>query len=338
MNDAIEIDDGAGERRYREVPANRSVTVFMSEKYGMDPLAFEATVRATCSPKDRNGQIALTREEFAAFLLVAKEYGLNPLTKEIFAFPAKGGGIVPVVSVDGWINLINSKSECDGWDFETERDDEKKLVAITCRMHRKDRSHPVVVTEYLSECRRDTDPWKGMPNRMLRHKALIQAGRYAFGFAGIYDEDEAERIAGVGNNGTVRDVTPARAVAPPPPAAPPPMPPAVPTIEHKPAVAMDVSQERAAEVVETKAAAPAVVAPPPAPTPPDARAVAQEPAAETWPQRLARFIKAAGFAESIDALNAAYEAIIGEIEETLSDDERDDALSAFRRREHELEE
>ncbi len=29
---------------------------------------------------------------------------------------------------------------------------------------------------------------------MLRHKALIQGARYAFGFAGIYDEDEGERI------------------------------------------------------------------------------------------------------------------------------------------------
>jgi hypothetical protein len=32
---------------------------------------------------------------------------------------------------------------------------------------------------------------------MLRHKAMIQAARIAFGFAGIYDEDEAARIASV---------------------------------------------------------------------------------------------------------------------------------------------
>lgn len=29
---------------------------------------------------------------------------------------------------------------------------------------------------------------------MLRHKALIQCARVAFGFSGIYDEDEARRI------------------------------------------------------------------------------------------------------------------------------------------------
>jgi hypothetical protein len=30
---------------------------------------------------------------------------------------------------------------------------------------------------------------------MLRHKAMIQCARLAFGFAGIYDEDEGRRIA-----------------------------------------------------------------------------------------------------------------------------------------------
>jgi hypothetical protein len=38
---------------------------------------------------------------------------------------------------------------------------------------------------------------------MLRHKAMIQAARYAFGFSGIYDEDEGSKIA------EMRDITPA---------------------------------------------------------------------------------------------------------------------------------
>jgi hypothetical protein len=46
----------------------------------------------------------------------------------------------------------------------------------------------------MAECKRDTDTWKKWPARMLRHKAAIQAARYAFGFAGIYDLDEAERM------------------------------------------------------------------------------------------------------------------------------------------------
>jgi hypothetical protein len=64
----------------------------------------------------------------------------------------------------------------------------------TCTLYIKGRSHPVRVTEYKDECFRATEPWKTMPKRMLRHKALIQSARVAFGFSGIYDEDEAERI------------------------------------------------------------------------------------------------------------------------------------------------
>ncbi len=175
----------------------RSVLVDMSHRYGMEPAAFEATVRATCMRPDKDGRIP-SREEFAAFLLVAKEYKLNPITKEIYAYAARGGGIVPIVSIDGWVNLVNSHPQCDGFDFAVERTEEGGLFAITCTMHRKDRKHPTVVTEYLSECIRSTEPWK-MQHRMLRHKALIQAARYAFGFAGIYDEDEGRTIADQGS-------------------------------------------------------------------------------------------------------------------------------------------
>jgi phage recombination protein Bet len=183
----------------------KSVLIDMSNRYGMEPTAFEATVRATCMRPDKNGRIP-TREEFAAFLLVAKEYNLNPLTKEIYAYASKGGGIVPIVSVDGWVNLVNSHGQCDGFEFDMEHSpDGKQLISCTCRLYRKDRSHPTTITEYFSECVRDTDPWK-MKHRMLRHKAMIQAARYAFGFSGIYDPDEGEKIA---------DIDPSKDAGPP---------------------------------------------------------------------------------------------------------------------------
>ena len=161
---------------------------YMADKYSLLPDEFAKTVRATC------GLAAATPEQFAAFLIVAKEYSLNPLTKEIYAFPGRGGGIVPIVSIDGWVNLVNSHPQCDGFDFVAGYDANSALFSYTCTMHRKDRQHPTVVTEYLSECVRPTEPWK-MQHRMLRHKALIQAARYAFGFAGTYDEDEGRVIA-----------------------------------------------------------------------------------------------------------------------------------------------
>lgn len=131
-----------------------------------------------------------TNEQFIALMLVADQYNLNPFTKEIYAFPDKANGITPVVGVDGWSRIINSHPQFDGMKFEFEDNGE----SCTCQIFRKDRNHPISITEYLDECKRDTSPWKSHPKRMLRHKAMIQAARLAFGFAGIYDPDEAERI------------------------------------------------------------------------------------------------------------------------------------------------
>lgn len=166
--------------------APRSVLVDMSTRFGMEPQAFEATIRATVCKGN------VSREEFAAFLLVAKEYGLNPLTKELYAFPAKGGGIQPIVSIDGWSRIINDHPQFDGMEFVDTRE-AGELVAVTCRMYRKDRTRPIEATEYMSECRRSTDVWKQWPARMLRHKAMIQAARYSFGFSGIIEPDEYDR-------------------------------------------------------------------------------------------------------------------------------------------------
>ena len=127
--------------------------------------------------------------QMVALLTVANQHGLNPWTKEIYAFPDKQNGIVPVVGVDGWSRIINSHEQFDGMEFK--QDDE----SCTCSIFRKDRSHPTTVTEFLSECKRETQPWKSHPKRMLRHKAMIQAARLAFGFGGIFDPDEAEVVA-----------------------------------------------------------------------------------------------------------------------------------------------
>lgn len=164
----------------------------MASAYGMNPQAFEQTMLQTVMPSN----VKVTKEQVAAFLLVAREHKLNPFTKEIYAFPAKGG-IQPVVSIDGWVKLINTHPQFNGMEFVDHKDAQGHIDAITCKLFRKDREHPTEVTEYMIECRRDTEPWRKWPARMLRHKAMIQAARYAFGFAGIVDPDEAERIDSV---------------------------------------------------------------------------------------------------------------------------------------------
>jgi len=165
----------------------------MASKFNVDPAKLLGTLKNTVFK-------GASDDELMILVIVANEYGLNPLCKEIYAFPAKGGGIVPVVSIDGWLRMMNDHPQFDGIELEFCETD-GKLISCTAMIYRKDRKHPTSVTEYLAECRRNTDPWK-MEHRMLRHKATIQCARVAFGFSGITDEDEAERI------GIARDVTP----------------------------------------------------------------------------------------------------------------------------------
>lgn len=151
----------------------------------------------------------VTDAQMAALLLVANQYGLSPWTKEIYAFPDKNNGIVPVVGVDGWSRIINSHPQFDGIEFHhadefvTMPGAKPSPEWIECHIHRKDRSRPVVVREYLDEVYRApfkgkygdvTGPWQTHTKRFLRHKAMIQCARLAFGYGGIYDQDEAERI------------------------------------------------------------------------------------------------------------------------------------------------
>jgi len=177
-------------------PPKPSPLAVMAAKYNADPARLLETLKATVFKDARNN------EELQALVIVANEYGLNPLTREVYAFPAKGGGITPVISIDGWANLANSHPQMDGMEFQWEHDNNGELVSCTCLIYRKDRSRPVTVTEYYDECKRNTDPWK-MKHRMLRHKALSQCVRIAFGFSGVYDEDEARDISE-----NARDVTP----------------------------------------------------------------------------------------------------------------------------------
>jgi phage recombination protein Bet len=189
-----------------KLDVKRSPLAAMAERLSIDPGKLQDVILKTVMPAPDTSD-----EKVVAFLAVANAYGLDPLKKEIYAFPGKGGTIQPIVSIDGWLSIINSHPEYDGVEFEEREDAQGNIDAVTARIFRKDRSHPTVVTEFLSECRMGTDPWKQRPRRMLRHKALIQCARYAFGLGGIMEEDEARDAFGE------RDVTP-RASAPQEPA------------------------------------------------------------------------------------------------------------------------
>ena len=181
-------------------------------KFHVDPSKLMDTLKSTAF-KQRNGQPP-TNEQMMALLVVADQYGLNPFTKEIYAFPDQQNGIVPVVGVDGWSRIINSHKEFDGLEFRCSETtiqldglDKPVFEWIECIMYRKDRERPTIIREYMDEIYRAPfqkkgsngpyvikGPWQTHPKRFARHKVLIQTARIALGYTGIYDQDEADRI------------------------------------------------------------------------------------------------------------------------------------------------
>lgn len=183
------------------IPSQRSLVTKFAERFGVDGDKLLNTLKATCFKTKEPA----SNEQMMALLVVADQYRLNPFTKEIFAFEDKHKGIVPVVSVDGWARIINEHPQYDGIEFAYSDDaitlTGGKLCPEWCeaRIYRKDRTRPTVVREYLDEVYQPprngfSGPWQSHTKRFLRHKTLIQCARVAFGFAGIYDEDEAHRI------------------------------------------------------------------------------------------------------------------------------------------------
>lgn len=175
-----------------------SALLIMSDRLNVDPMKLLGCLRSSCFK-------GATDEEMLALLVVANTYKLNPLARQIYAFPSRGG-IVPVVSVDGWLHILNEQENFDGMEFEYSDDENGNPVSITAIVHRKDRSHPTRVTEYFSECFRNTEPWKQFPRRMLRHKSIKEVARVAFSISGVTDEDEARDM----DKNSVREVKPQR--------------------------------------------------------------------------------------------------------------------------------
>ncbi|RTL14560.1 MAG: phage recombination protein Bet [Flavobacteriaceae bacterium] len=185
----------------------------MAEKYQIEPQKLFETLKKIVF-KQKDGQ-EITNEQMISLLIVANQYNLNPFTKEIYAFPDKNNGIVPVVGVDGWIKIINTHPSFEGMEFKCSDNmikiDERSKNCpewMECILYLKNKSHAIVIREYLDEVYkpafkgRNKDgnsyfidgPWQTHTKRMLRHKTVIQASRYAFGYSGIYDKDEAEDI------------------------------------------------------------------------------------------------------------------------------------------------
>lgn len=189
------------QQRVASKPAEgTSLVVQMASEWGLEAGKLLSTLRDTAF-RMRANEPAATDAEMFALLSVARHYNLNPFLKEIYAFRNKGGGISPIVGYDGWVRLVERQTDYEGEEWkhgfdETPGPDGEPLgFFYECLMYRRGRRFPISRRQYFRENVRDTEPWRGMPTRMLMIRAYIQSARAAFGFGGIYDDDEGEKIA-----------------------------------------------------------------------------------------------------------------------------------------------
>jgi RecT family len=172
-----------------------SVARAVGARFSMEADALLTVLAATVFPKHKDGSPP-TKAELTAFLAICYETGMNPFTREIFAYVAKSGNIETIISVDGWLRKLNEHPKYQGMEI-TEVNDEKtgKPISITAIAYRSDREKHTPITEYYAECYRDTEPWKTMPHRMMRNKVIRQVVRFTFGFAAaVVDEDYLDEI------------------------------------------------------------------------------------------------------------------------------------------------
>lgn len=118
------------------------------------------------------------------FLHLAINYRLDPLMGEVVFWLGAEAQADPRITIDGWMKIINEHPQFMGIEFEETRSlNNEDLHSMKCTIHRKDRSLPVRIEEHLAEVQNDHPLWKSMPRRMLRHRALQQCARLAFGIS-----------------------------------------------------------------------------------------------------------------------------------------------------------
>jgi hypothetical protein len=112
-------------------------------------------------------------------LRTAKEYELDPMQEEVLLAQYEERWQI-IISIDGWIKLINRHPAFTGISFHQSSEEKEGLpIWMECTITRSDRTMPITTREYLTEVRNDSDYWKKMPRRMLRHKAMQQCARIA---------------------------------------------------------------------------------------------------------------------------------------------------------------
>ena len=125
-------------------------------------------------------QIEVPAKTILTLLRSMQNLHLDPLCDEIAFTQYDDGQWQVFITIEGCSKLLNQHPQFNGLVFnqaDTLIDGVPEWME--CTIHRKDRTVPTTVREYLTEVRSENPIWQKMPRRMLRHRALQQCVRLA---------------------------------------------------------------------------------------------------------------------------------------------------------------
>jgi hypothetical protein len=125
-------------------------------------------------------QIEVPAKTILSLLRMMQNLHLDPLCDEIGLTQYDDGQWQVFITIEGCSKLLNQHPQFNGLVFnqaDTLIDGVPEWME--CTIHRKDRTLPTTVREYLMEVRSENSIWQKMPRRMLRHRALQQCVRLA---------------------------------------------------------------------------------------------------------------------------------------------------------------
>ena len=189
----------------------------IASAWGIEPRGVVAFAASFISVKEG---MKVPYEKIIEFLMICREHGMNPATKEIYAFYSfdrllGAWKLTAGVAFDGWVKLMNAHPRYDGHEsshvFVLDRDGNATETPISCTVviYRSDRTRPTKVTLFFKEWDQGKGQWGKQPCWQLYVKALKHCARVAFSFAGISAEefDElADRTEIVSDVETARSV------------------------------------------------------------------------------------------------------------------------------------
>ena len=134
-------------------------------------------------------ELALWLEEYTSlpprvllhFLHQIRKYDLDPLSDEIILLKNSDGQYQTLITIDGWMRLINQDLQFAGITCKESTELEEGIrLWMECSIYRHNRILPITVKEYYAEIKTEHAFWKVMPRRTLRHRVMQQCARLAF--------------------------------------------------------------------------------------------------------------------------------------------------------------